>query len=79
MQILHQTGSEEGVIYKHRAQTQIGQRSFFPRILDDLAINQYLLPKEKENINQMFQDVKKKIKTIIKQVNVYKKEQKLRH
>ena len=71
------TGSEEGVIYKNifdtegtktnRSDNCVNQiKTFFPNILDDLTINQYLLHEEKVHIKEMFKEIKDEFETIIK-------------
>ena len=69
------TGEEEGPIYESifdtdgtktsRSENCVNQiKTFFPNILDDLTINNYLLPEEKEHIIVMFQDIKDEFENI---------------
>ena len=79
------TGDEEGTLYENifdtkgtsssRSANCVNQiKTFFPNILDDLTINNYLLPEEKENIIKMFKDIKDKFGNIIDQSEWMKKD-----
>ena len=70
------TGVEEGSIYKNifdqegtrtnRSVNCVNQiKTFFPKIKDDLLINQYLPPEEKRQIRGMFQQIKDEFENII--------------
>ena len=70
------TGVEEGAIYNNifdtngkntsRSENCVNQiKTFFPRIVDDLIINKYLQPEEKEQIREMFQLIKVEFEDII--------------
>jgi len=70
------TGVEEGAIYKNifdtngkrtsRSENCVNQiKIFFPRIVDDLIINKYLQPGEKEQIQEIFQLIKDEFEDII--------------
>jgi len=70
------TGVEDKAIYTNifdtegtrtsRSENCVNQiRTFFPRILDDLIINRYLLPEEKKQIHERFHQVKKEFENII--------------
>jgi len=70
------TGREEEAIYKNifdtegtrtnRSENCVNQiKTFFPDIKDDLLINKYMLPKEKKQIHEIFQQIKDEFEDII--------------
>ena len=82
------TGTQQETMYENifdsegasssRSENCVNQiKTFFPNILDDLIINHYLLPEEKNNIIKMFEDIKNEFANIIDQSEWLQRETKI--